>query len=205
MRTTRLASVLSAAFAAGLLLATAASAQSTPPVRVRGTIATLDAGSVTVKERNGQTESITLDEPLVVGTVKPVAPGSIKSGSYIGVTARPAADGSLVALEVHVFPEDMRGAGEGNQPWDLEPGTTMTNATVSGLVEATGGQEVTLKYKDGSKAIRIPPNVPVVTFAPATRADLKVGAPVFVVARSKDGALHASRVTVGTDGVAPPM
>jgi hypothetical protein len=187
------------------LLATATLAQATAPVRVRGTIAELAGNSLTIKERNGQSEEVTLDEPVTVTTVRRLALEAIKPGSYIGVTARPAADGTLVALEVHAFPEEMRGVGEGNRPWDLEAGSTMTNANVTGVVESGDGSEVTLTYKDGSKTIRIPPTVPVVTFASADRSDLKPGTPVFLIARSLDGKLHASRVTAGTSGVAPPM
>lgn len=186
-------------------LASAVLAQDTGPVRVRGTIAAVTESGLTIKEHNGQTEDITLDEPVTVTAVKRIALDAIKPGSYVGVTARPAADGTLVALEVHVFPEEMRGAGEGSRPWDLEPGSTMTNANVTGVMEAGSGSEVTLTYKDGSKTVRIPPGIPVVTFAPADREDLKIGVQVFLIARPHDGKLDAGHVTVGTDGVAPPM
>jgi Domain of unknown function (DUF5666) len=205
MRAWKLGATFTGALTAGMLVAAFAWAQTASTVRIRGRIAAMEPHSLTISERSGQTQTIALDEPVTVTTVKPEPLESIQPGSYIGVTARPAADGSLVALEVHVFPEMMRGAGEGHRPWDLQPGATMTNANVSGVVGSTSGPEVTLKYKDGTQTVRIPPNTPIVTFAPAERADLKVGAPVFITAATKDGGLHAARVTVGTNGVAPPM
>jgi hypothetical protein len=112
----------------------------------------------------------------------------------------------MQALEVLVFPEAMRGASEGHFAWDLEPGSMMTNGTVSGAVEAKSGRELTVNFKGGSKSVQVPPNTPVVTLAPAERADLKPGAPVFFSAtRTGEGQLVTSRVTVGRDGVAPPM
>jgi len=111
-----------------------------------------------------------------------------------------------MAIEVLVFPEAMRGAGEGHYAWDLEPGSMMTNGTVKGAVTAASGRELTVAYKESSKTITVPEGAPVVTFAPAERADLKPGAPVFFSAtKNAEGALTAGRITVGKDGVAPPM
>lgn len=191
---------------AGLLLAPAAWAQPTAPTRIRGTIAAMDAHSLTIKARNGASETVTLDDPLSVTTVQKLALADIKDGSYIGTAARRTANGTLEAQEVVVFPEAMRGAGEGHRPWDLGADSTMTNGTVSGVVKGKVGREVTVTYKDGSQTVEVPPNVPVVTVAPAERSDLKVGAPVFLSAVKNDaGAWHTSRVTVGTHGVTPPM
>jgi len=100
----------------------------------------------------------------------------------------------------------LRGTGEGSYPWDLEPGSTMTNGTVKGAVMAAEGRELTIAYKDQSKTVFVPPSAAIVTFAPGSKDDLKVGAPVFMVSpASPDGTLKVSRVTVGKDGVAPPM
>ena len=105
-----------------------------------------------------------------------------------------------------MFPEAMRGAGEGHYAWDLEPGSMMTNGTVTGAVEAKSGRELSLTFKGGSNKISVPPGVPIVTFASADRADLKPGAPVmFGATKNAAGELAASRITVGTNGVAPPM
>ncbi len=196
-------------FALGLLLGTTALtaiAQTAPPTRIRGTIAGLEGNTLTVNSRNGEKVEVTLNDPLSVATVKKLELSTIEPNSYVGIATRGGADGKLVALEVLVFPEAMRGAGEGHYGWDLEPGSTMTNGTVKGAVTATSGRELSVAYKDGSQTITVPPTAPVVTFAPADRADLKAGAPVFLGAtKNAEGKLSASRITVGKDGVAPPM
>ena len=181
-------------------------AQTAPPTRVRGTIAALAGDQLTVKAREGQTLEITLAEPLTVATVKNVALESIAPGSYIGTATRTGADGKLTALEVLVFPEAMRGRGEGHFAWDLEPGSMMTNGTVKGAMTASSGRELSIGFKDSANTVYVPPGVPVVTLAPAERADLKPGAPVFLAAsKNAEGKLSTDRVTVGKDGVAPPM
>jgi hypothetical protein len=112
----------------------------------------------------------------------------------------------MQALEVLVFPEPMRGAGEGHYPWDLEQGSMMTNGTVTGAVDATSGRELSLSFKGDSNKIMVPPGTPIVTFIPAEKADLKPGTRIFCIAtKNAEGRLAASRVTVGKDGVAPPM
>jgi hypothetical protein len=186
--------------------AVAAIAQTVPPTRVRGTIAALDGNTLTVSSRDGQKLAIVLKDPVTVATVKKVELSAIEPNSFIGTATRTGADGKLTAIEVLVFPEAMRGTGEGFYPWDLEPGSMMTNGTVKGAVKAAKGRELTVAYKDKSNTIEVPLNAPVVTFAPATKDDLKKGAKIFAVAPANpDGTLKVSRVTVGTHGVAPPM
>lgn len=188
-----------------LTLASPSFAQSGPS-RVRGTIEAASETSLTINARDGQRQIVALDRDLTVSTVKRVPLSGIAPGSFIGTATRRLPDGSLQAIEVLVFPEEMRGAGEGHRPWDLEPGSMMTNGTVTGAVESAGEHEVTVTYKEGSQTVRVPPGTPVVTLAPATRADLRPGAPVFLIAMpGPDGKLHTARVTVGSDGVAPPM
>ena len=185
---------------------TAQTAQTSPTVRIRGTIQAAGAHAMTVKTRAGDTVEIALTDPLTVMTVKNVALTSVGSGSYVGIATRTGADGKQQAIEVLVFSEAMRGVGEGSRPWDLEPGSTMTNGTVNGAVTAASATELTVAYKGGSQTIHVAPGAPIVTFAPAERADVKAGAPVFVTAnKAADGALSAGRVVVGKDGVAPPM
>ena len=124
----------------------------------------------------------------------------------VGIASRPGPNGELRAIEVLVFPEAMRGAGEGHYPWDLEPGSLMTNGTVTGTVEVTSGRELSLSFKGASNKITVAPDAALVAFAPAERADLKVGERVFFSAtKNSEGKLATSRVTVGKDGVAPPM
>jgi hypothetical protein len=177
-----------------------------PPTRIRGSIASVDGNTMTVNSRDGKKLTVTLNDPLTVATVTKVALSSIKETDFIGTATRTDANGKLIALEVLVFPEAMRGTGEGFYPWDLQPGSMMTNGTVKGAVKAAKGRELTVAYKDKSNTIEVPPNAPVVTFAPATKDDLKKGAKIFAVSPANaDGTLKVSRVTVGTHGVAPPM
>jgi hypothetical protein len=131
----------------------------------------------------------------------------VKQGGFVGITAMPQPDGTQKAVEIHIFPEAMRGTGEGHRPWDLTPGSTMTNATIDSEVAISDGQKLVLKYKDGEKTFIVPSNVVVVTYAPATAADLKPGEKVFVAAAAKqpDGTLSAPNITVSKGGVVPPM
>lgn len=181
-------------------------AQTAPSMRVRGIIAAVEGNALTVNSRDGQKLEIVLNDPLTVLTVKKVDLNSIATNDYVGVATRTDADGKLTALEVLVFPEASRGAGEGHYAWDLEPGSMMTNGTVKGTVTATSGRELSIGYKGGSNTIFVPQAAPVVTFAPAERADLKAGAPIFFSAtKNAEGKLATGRVIVGKDGVAPPM
>jgi hypothetical protein len=177
-----------------------------PPTRVRGTIASLEGNVLTVNSRDGSKVEITLNDPFTVATVKKVELSSIKETDFIGTATRTGADGKMTAIEVLVFPEAARGTGEGFYPWDLEPGSMMTNGTVKGAVTAASGRELTVAYKDKSNTVTVPPSTPVVTFAPGARDDLKAGMHVFCIAtKNPEGKLTAARVTVEKDGVAPPM
>ncbi len=191
---------------AASLLGASAWAQTAPPTRIRGTIASLDGQVLSINARDGQKVDVRLNDPLTVATVKNVPLSSVAPGSYIGTATRTGTGGSLNAIEVLVFPEAMRGAGEGHYAWDLEPGSMMTNGTVSGVVEASAGRELTINFKGASNPVKVTADAPVVTFAPAERADLKPGAPVFLSAtKNAEGQFVTGRVTVGKDGVAPPM
>jgi len=181
-------------------------AQDAPPVRVRGTIERVDGAVYIIKARDGAELKITAAEkPQIAGIVK-ASLSDIKQGSFVGVTAMPEADGSLSALEVHIFPEAMRGTGEGHYPWDLQPKSTMTNANVEDVVSAVDGRTLTLKYKDGEKKILVPANIPIVSYVPGDTNDLKPGAKVFIVAvKQPDGTLQGRAWRVGRDGITPPM
>ena len=192
-----------------LLLATSASfAQQPAPVRVRGTVEGVDGSMLTVKSRDGQTTyKIKLtDNASVRGIVK--APLSdIKDNSFIGVTGMPQSDGSQKAVEIHIFPEPMRGTGEGHRPWDLMPNSTMTNATVAQRVKGVEGEVITLKYKGGEKKVVVFPQTRIVTFVPGDKRELEPGAKIFIAGANKkdDGTLEAAAVSVGRDGITPPM
>jgi hypothetical protein len=193
------------AIAAAFTMAVAALAQS-PPTRIRGAISAVDDKSVTIATREGGTAKVNLADNWAVLLVVPVTMADIKENSFVGIASLKAPDGTLNALEVLVFPENMRGVGEGHYPWDLQPESLMTNATVAKLAEAPSGQTLTLKYKDGSQTINVKPGTPIVTFQPGTRTDAKVGAKLMVTAtKDADGSLKAARLLVGKDGMTPPM
>jgi hypothetical protein len=204
MRKTTKSYVLAASGLAVLLTVPAVRAQET--VRVRGVIERVDGSAYIVKARDGSQLKLTLAPNAgVAASVKSVL-SDIKPGSFIGVAALPLPDGSQRALEVHIFHETMRGTGEGHRPWDLQPKSTMTNATVEGIATNTDGQLLTLKYKEGEKRIVVPPGTVVVTYLPGGVSELKPGAAVFVPAATKqpDGTLLAQRLMVGRD-IAPPQ
>ena len=187
-------------------------APSSPSVRLRATVQKVEPGSLTVKERSGEVITLVRPADMAVSEVFAITLADIKPGSYIGTAAMPQADGSQLALEVLVFPEAARGTGEGHFPWDLQPQSTMTNATVADLAAAPtsvpGGQLLKLKYKDGEKTVIVPPGVPVVSFKPGKddeKALLVPGAKVLVTAQEKDGKPTALRVIVGRNGFEPPM
>jgi len=189
-----------------VLAAPAAWAQEPPPVRIRGTIEHIDGSTYVVKNRDNAELKVTLPEnPQIAGIVK-ASLSDIKQGSFVGITGMPQPDGSQRALEVHIFLESMRGTGEGHYPWDLRPQSTMTNANVDQLVTAVDGQTLTLKYKDGEKKIFVPADVPIVTYVPGDKSDLKVGAKVFIIGGKQPTEPVQGRAwRVGRDGITPPM
>jgi hypothetical protein len=188
------------------LCSTAVLAQpAAPTMRVRGTILKADAASLVVRDRSGETTTFALADNFSVSEVLPIDPTTIQQGSFVGIASLPAPDGKLAALEVLVFAESMRGTGEGHSPWDLQPGSQMTNATVAAVAPGTKGRTMTLRYKDGEKSIFVPDGVPVVTLKPGDRSLLVPGAKVIVTAQVRNGQPTALRVTAGRDGFQPPM
>ena len=196
-----------------VVVSTLALACAAPPllaqetVRVRGTVEGMDGPLYLVKTRGGDTVKVALtDKPLFVAMVK-ASMADIKPGMFVGSTAMPGTDGSLRAVEVHIFPEAMRGTGEGHRPWDLKPEATMTNANVEAAVTGANSQTLTMKYKDGEKKLIITPETVVVTYAPGDKAEVKPGTGIFIAAAEKkpDGTLQTPRITYGKDGLVPPM
>ncbi|ANA34051.1 hypothetical protein [Ralstonia mannitolilytica] len=203
LRTAALAAALAAAFP---MAASAQNAQA--PARVRATINAVHGNALDVTDTAGNQATVALPADLTVTEVAPTEPSAIRPGSYIGTAAVKQPDGTLRALEVHVFPEAMRGTGDGHRPYDLGPNSTMTNGTVeqAGAVTAAQGRTLSVKYKDGEQRIVVPADVPIVTFAPGRRDALKAGAHVVMFVRADaQGALTAQRVLVGKDGMVPPM
>ena len=176
------------------------------PVRVRGTITAVDGQMLTVKTRDGtEVKAKLADNARINATVKATI-SDIKQGSFIGATGMPQADGSQRCVEIHIFPEDMRGAGEGHYPWDLQPQSTMTNGAVDQMVTAVNDHTLTLKYKDGEKKLVVGNDCAIVLYKPGDKAEIKPGAKIFVAAaqRQADGSLLFPRINVGRDAP-PPM
>jgi hypothetical protein len=191
--------------ALALPLAATAWAQSSTQ-RIRGDVVAIEGQKLQVRTRSGALADIDLGQQYTVTAVVRVQPEAIVRGSYVGTATLPQSDGTERALEVLVFPESGRGSGEGHYPWDLQPGSMMTNATVAKIVDVDNARRLTLAYKDGEKVVIVAPNVPIVTFEPATREMLRPGAHVMLGATVRpDGSLTASRVSVGKDGLVPPM
>ncbi len=165
-----------------------------------------DGVSLTVRTRAGDETTVHLGDKTAVTLILPAALADVKPGAFIGVAALPGADGQLKAMEVHVFPEAMRGTGEGHRPFDLAPGSTMTNGAVSVRVDGNDGANLTVTYNGGQQVIAIDPKTPIVTFAPGARADLKPGAAVIARGpKEADGSIDATRILVGKDGLVPPL
>jgi hypothetical protein len=210
------------AFTFAILLAGTAMAEgpSGPaPEHVRGDIESIEGNTVTVKSRSGETLKLKLADNVRVAAAEKADLGDVREGTFIGTTAVPQSDGTLRAVEVHLFPDSMRGTGEGHRPWDLRPGSTMTNATVAksgkgksgstmtnANVANVAGRKLTLKYNGGEKTVVVPADAPVVKLEPADRSQLRPGVHLFAIAsRQTDGTLQAERITIGKDGVVPPM
>ena len=193
--------------AIGLLLALAvpvANAQDT--VRVRGTIDRVDGDTYVIKTRAGAEVKVKLPDNVMVVALTKASLADIKQGSYIGVAGMPQPDGSQRALAVHIFPEPMRGTGDGHRGWDLQPSSTMTNGNVEQATPSGDGQTLTLKYKDGEKKISVPADTPIVGYVSGDKCELKPGAAIFIAAATNQPyvTLLTPRVNVGR-GVAPPM
>ena len=189
---------------AAILAAPLAWAQESPLVRVRGTIERVEGPIYVIKARDGAELKLTVaDKPQIAALVK-ASLADVEQGFFVGVTSMPQPDGSQKALEVHIFPEAMRGTGEGHYAWDLRPQSMMTNANVEQVGATVDGRTLTLKYKDGEQKIFVPADVPIVRYEVADRTDLKPGSPVFIVAvKQPDGTLEGRAWRVGRNGAAP--
>jgi hypothetical protein len=180
--------------------------QSPTPSRVRGTIEAVDGDVIAVKSRAGEDVKLHMTGDIKIVGITKIALTDIKVGSFIGTTTVPGPDGANNAVEVHVFPENMRGTGEGSRPYDLKPNSSMTNATVEQSVVGNDGHTLNIKYKDGEKKVLVSPETPVVTYVPADKSDLKPGAKVIAFMKKlPDGSFETNRVSVGRDGLTPPM
>jgi hypothetical protein len=184
---------------------TIASAQPAPTVRIKGTIEKVDGNTLTLKTGDGEAKLTLAGNAQVVVVVK-ASMADIKENTFLGSAAMPQPDGTQKALEVHIFPEAMRGTGEGHRPYAPVKGSTMTNgATAGATVTGVDGSAIKVRYKDGEKLIVVPPNVPIVRYEIGGAADLKPGGHFTVLAATKkpDGTFEAARINVGRDGVVP--
>lgn len=182
-------------------------AQKAPvPTRVRGTIEAVNGDTMQVKSRRGEDVKLQIAPDVRVSGVTKISLADVKVGSFVGATTVPGPDGGQNAVEVHVFPESMRGTGEGSRPWDLKPNSSMTNATVAQSVVGNDGHTLLVKYKDGEKKVFVADNTPVVTFVPSDKSELKPGARIIAFMKQlPDGSFETNRVSVGRDGLTPPM
>jgi len=195
------------AVSAFVLLFAASMAAAQAPVRARGVIDDVDGKTLSVKARDGAMVQVKLADDARVLTLDKKSLADVKQGVFVGITAMPQPDGSQKAVEIHIFPDAMRGTGEGHYPWDLMPNSTMTNGNIESQVVSNDGQTLVMKYKDGEKTIIVPANVEVVMFVPATVADIKAGEKFFVPRGKKlpDGAVEAGVIIINSRGVDPPM
>jgi hypothetical protein len=197
--------MLALASFASICLALPAAAQET--VRIRGTIEKVDGPVYVVKNRDGAELRLTVTDPQLYVAIVKSTMADIKPGQFVGATGVTQPDGSQKAIEVHIFPESMRGTGEGHYDWDLKPNTKMTNANVEQTVAGVEGPVLSVKYKDGEKKVLVTPETSVVTYVIGDKNDLKPGTKIFVGAAKKqaDGTVQTPRVTYGKDGLTPPM
>ena len=204
----RLLSLFAVAIAG--LIAVPALAQTPPPdgtpTRVRGTVEKLDGQALAVKSREGQTVTIALADNVAVAYLVKKNVGDIKTGDYIASTGIKGTDGKLHAIEVRIFPESLRGAGEGQYPWDLKPDSVMTNATVGTITQAPQGNVIKVSYKGTESEYTVDPTTPIFGNATGDRSLLVPGVGVFVIAsKHDDGELTSTRLYVEKDGIKPPM
>jgi hypothetical protein len=190
----------------GSAISASAWAQSSGPVRVRGTIERIDGETLQVKTRGGADATIRLTSDVTITGLIKASWADIKVGSYVGTAAVEQASGNAKSLEVQVFPESMRGVGEGSHEYDLGPKSSMTNGTIGQVMDTGNGRQLTISYQGAKKTVVVPPDAPIVTYISGTRGDLAPGANVIVTATwQPDRTMQATHVLVGKDGLEPPM
>jgi hypothetical protein len=200
-------SFFAAVFVAVLALpAFAQNPPANPPVRIRGTVDKLDGQALTVKSREGQPVTVILAPNVAVAYLIKQNLADIKAGDFVASTSMKGTDGKNHSVELRIFPEPMRGLGEGQYAWDLAPESLMTNATVSGVTGAPQGQNLKVTYKGGESELVVGSDTPIFGYGSGDISLLKPGAAVFIVAQKQpDGSLTAARLTAEKDGVKPPM
>ena len=194
-----------AALVLPLVLSAAPARADGTPVRVRGTVVSLEGSKLVVHAKDGEDVTVSLKDKYAALAVVRSSMEDIKQDTFIGTATVAQPDGSLRAVEVVVFPESLRGFAEGHYPWDLGPSSMMTNATIANKVQGVDGETVSVTYKGGEKKITIPANVPIVAVVPADNSEITAGVIVFVpTEKQADGTLLSGAVLFGK-GVVPPM
>jgi hypothetical protein len=199
--------------AAGVLVATSIGYGQDKPVRIRGTIEKVDGQNLEVKSREGKNLKVVMSDKVRFTAMVKAALSDLTPDTYIGVTAMPNADGSQQAIAIHIFQPAQRGTGEGFGAWDLQPGSTMTNAAIASTVAGADGQVVTVRYKEksgsgmGEQRVIVTPQTVIVRYVPGDRNELKAGVRVMLnnAKPLPDGTVEAPTVSYGRDGVVPPM
>lgn len=197
-----------AVVAAIALCAMPAVAQNPPSASVRGVIESVaaDGTSMIVHTRAGEEQTIHVAPKTRFVFVVPATLAEVKPGAFVGVAALPGEAGELKAMEVHIFPEAMRGTGEGFRPYDLAPKSSMTNGDVAARVDGVDGPKLTVTYKGGQQTIVVDSKTPIVTFEPAAPSDLKAGAAIQARgSKQDDGSINAAFVLIGKNGFVPPL
>ncbi len=201
--------------AAGFALAfasTASLAQQQPQTtRIRAMIEKVDGDVLMVKARNGDQLKVTMADNARYAAMIKATLDDLKPDTYIGVTSIPQPDGTLKAVAIHIFQPNQRGTGEGHRPWDLTPGSMMTNAAIETTVASADGQTITVKYKQGEKVedkkVLVTPQTAIVRYVPGDKNELKPGVHIIIGAATKnaDGSFGAPALNYGRDGIVPPM
>jgi hypothetical protein len=192
-----------------ILFATTGQAQTPPaatPVRVAGTIDKLDGDTIAVTAKDGSTVTVTMVANAAIYGVETRTVADIKPGDFVASGGVKGTDGKIHAVEVRIFPDPLRGTGEGQRPWSVKPEGVMTNATVGTVTQSADGGVIHVTYKDGESEYIVGPDVPVLAYVVADRSLLKPGAAVLIFAQKQaDSTLTTARVTAEKDGVKPPM
>jgi len=193
------------------MAATAALAQQPQATRIRAMIEKVDGNVLVVKARNGDQLKVTMADNARYAAMIKATLDELKPDTYIGVTSMPQPDGTLKAVAIHIFQPNQRGTGEGHRPWDLTPGSMMTNAAIETTVASADGQSITVKYKQGEKVedkkVLVTPQTVIVRYVPGDKNDLKTGVHIIIGAATKnaDGSFGAAALNYGRDGIVPPM
>ena len=188
-----------------VLLCLTVPAQAQEAVRIRGTIERIEGPVYVVKNRDGSELKLTVTDNRLFVAIVPATMADIKPGMFVGSAGMMEADGTQKAIEVHIFPESMRGTGEGHYDWDLIPKSKMTNGNVEQAVTGVDGPVLSVKYKDGEKKLVVTPQTVVVTYVMGDKAEIQPGTKIFVAAAKKqaDGTLQTPRINYGRNGAGP--